>query len=85
VCLLTLKHLVSLQDRTDTSVQNEVDLYTKEKEKQKCCICSIERLPSEETPRNRFFVFCFNEVVCTDTYYRSVDVCALLFFTSLHT
>jgi hypothetical protein len=44
VCLLTLKHLVSLQTRTSPWFQDELDLCTAadelmEKRRKKCCIC----------------------------------------------
>ncbi len=51
VCLLALKHLVSLQARVRPSVQTELDLHTtdrweeRDRKKRKCCICSLKLLP----------------------------------------
>ena len=61
VCLLTLKHLVSLQDHTRPSFQTELDLHTtsdkleKEIKKKKCWIYSLKRIPWERRLAIVFF------------------------------
>ncbi len=80
VCLLALKHLVSLQDRVWSSVQAELDLHTADRweerdRKKKWYICSLKRLPYRRRLALVFFFFGFTEVVCVYIHYRSVSVC----------
>ncbi len=60
VCLLSLKHLVSLQAHTSPSFQDEIDLHTasdklKKKKKKEMLYLFPQTSPLKETSCNRFF------------------------------
>jgi hypothetical protein len=83
LCLLTLKHLVSLQARTGPSVQAELDLHAtadrwweeRYYKKRNFCICSLKRLPYKRLLPIGFFFPGFPKVVCAYIHYRSVSGC----------
>ena len=91
VCLLTLKHLVSLQARTRPSVQTELDLWVttderREIKKRKFCISTVTlNVSFKETPHNRFFFpdlpkWCVHTLIIGVL----VSVCTLQLFPTLY-
>ena len=80
VCLLALKHLVSLQARVRPSVQAELDLHTadkwEERDRKKWNVVFVPlNVSLIEDALQSFFFFGFTEVVCVYIHYRSVSVC----------
>jgi hypothetical protein len=91
VCLLALKHLVSLQARVRPSVQAELDLHTadrweeRDRKKKKSYICSLKRLPYR---RRLAIVFFFSALPKWCVYIFIIGVwvcvCTLLLFAAFY-
>ncbi len=79
VCLLTLKHLVSLQTHVSPSVQAELDLCTsdrweeRDRKKENVIFVPLNVSLIRDTLQS-FYFSNFTEVVCVYIHYRSVSV-----------
>ena len=84
VCLLVLKHLLSLQARTRPSVQAELDLHatadrSEEREKKENVVFVPLNVSLRRDALQSFFFFGFTEVVCVYIHYRSVSGCVIYY------